>query len=81
MQHLAKVEMRRGPWRYVSNWPGWERGNVAAYRIWTMKHGPLWFQRHEWRYRDGSEWLEEWIASPMRQHAHEGEPVNPADHL
>ena len=45
-----------GPW-----YPSLPHGGFVAYRIWQQFDGLRWFQRHEWKYADGSTRMDDWI--------------------
>lgn len=47
--------------------PEWESSKIAGYRIWAMWDGFMWWQRHEWKNKDGSIDMQEWIRSIQTQ--------------
>ena len=47
-----------GPW-----YPGLKHGGYTHYRIWQQFDGLRWFQRHEWKFSNGSAEMEGWIPS------------------
>lgn len=49
-------QCKDGPW-----YPSLPGGGYVAYRIWEQFDGRRWFQRHEWKFADGSTQLEDWI--------------------
>jgi hypothetical protein len=58
------TETRVNEWFSVENSPAWANSEIAAYRIWQRKTETEAYQRHEWKYRDGSTEMDEWIAAP-----------------
>lgn len=58
---MASTETRCTDWVEVAHRREWADSTVAAYRIWQQVDGRYWWQRHEWRHRDGSIHLEDWI--------------------
>lgn len=53
------AECKDGPW-----YPSIGNGGYDAYRIWVQFDGRRWYQRHEWKFADGSTEMEKWIDSP-----------------
>lgn len=58
-----RIETRCTDWWSVEGRPGWEGSDIAAYRIWEQFDGLRWFQRHEWKFKDGTTRLQDWINS------------------
>lgn len=58
------MQTKRTEWVHVANRPEWAKGNSAAYRIWMQTDGRRFWQRHEWKNRDGSISLDDWINCP-----------------
>jgi hypothetical protein len=56
-------ETHRTKWIEVGSRPEWATSRADAYRIWMMWDGFGWQQRHEWRNKDGSVDLQDWIRS------------------
>jgi hypothetical protein len=54
-------ETRVTDWVSTDGRQAWESSDIASYRIWQQFDGLRWFQRHEWKYKDGSSDAESWI--------------------
>jgi hypothetical protein len=48
-------------WVNVADLPAWQHSRTEAYRVWVKFDGLIWWQRHEWKNRDGSTTMGDWI--------------------
>lgn len=67
MRHISQIKY--SPWVYVSGRPGWNNNptKIKAYRLWMETDGRSWWQRHEWLYENDTNWIEDWIVSPIHK--------------
>jgi len=66
----AIEETRITEWVNVEDSPAWDGSPVAAYRIRVMFDSLCWWQSHEWKYRDGTTMVEDWIRGLSRFPTH-----------